>query len=326
MELTDEQMKKLYVNMVRCRKLDELMIHLLETGKVGTFWHSAQGQEAIGVGACTFLREGDYVYGNHRGHGITKVLPKGVSNREFMAEHYCRTTGLCGGISGHHPIDMELRVMGLSALLGMDFGMATGTAIVAQMEGKGDVVLLFQGDGTFARGTFHECMIMAASWKLPILYICEANQMSMNSPTSDIFSMKNVADLASGYQVPGVVVDGQDVIAVHEAVQAAIDRARAGDGPSLLECKTFRYHAHAVGMPNVSGTKLREKEEIDALAERDPINLFRENLLEKGILSPDEVEEIDRKAKEEMEEADRLAYADPPIDNLAILERALYAD
>jgi pyruvate dehydrogenase E1 component alpha subunit len=326
MKLTNEQMKKLFVNMVRVRKLDELMVKLLETGKVGTFWHSAQGQEAIGVGACTFLREGDYIYGSHRGHGITKVLPKGISVRELIAEHYCRTTGLCCGISGHHPIKMELRAMGLSALLGMDFGMATGTAIVAKMDGKGDVVLCFQGDGTFARGTFHECMIMAASWKLPIIYVCEANQLSMTSPTSDIFPMKNVADLAFGYQVPGVVVDGQDVIAVYEAVQTAIDRARAGEGPSLIECKTFRYRSHAEGIPNISGVKVRTKEEIDALKERDPIKLFKEKLLGKGILSQAEVEEIDNKAKEEMEEADRLAFADPPIDNLAILERALYAE
>jgi pyruvate dehydrogenase E1 component alpha subunit len=122
------------------------------------------------------------------------------------------------------------------------------------------------------------------------------------------------------------VVDGQDVVAVYEAVQIAVSRARAGEGPSLLECKTFRTHAHAEGAPDMSGVRVRTKEEIDVLKERDPIKLFKEKLLKKGILTQDEIEEIDRKAKEEVEEADRLAFLDPPIDNLAILERALYAD
>jgi pyruvate dehydrogenase E1 component alpha subunit len=138
--------------------------------------------------------------------------------------------------------------------------------------------------------------------------------------------MENVADLAFGYHIPGVVVDGQDVVAVYEAVQIAVTRARAGEGPSLLECKTFRTHAHAEGAPDMSGVRVRTKEEIDVLKERDPIKLFKEKLLKKGILTQDEIEEIDRKAKEEVEEADRLAFLDPPIDNLAILERALYAD
>jgi TPP-dependent pyruvate/acetoin dehydrogenase alpha subunit len=144
--------------------------------------------------------------------------------------------------------------------------------------------------------------------------------------TCDIFPMENVADLAFGYHIPGVVVDGQDVIAVYEAVQTAISRARAGEGPSLLECKTFRTHAHAEGAPDFAGIKIRTKEEIEALKERDPIKLFRGKLLKNGILTQKKIEEIDHNAKEEMEGADQLAFADPPIDNLAILERALYAD
>jgi TPP-dependent pyruvate/acetoin dehydrogenase alpha subunit len=326
MKLNKEQKLKLYENMVRVRKLDELMVKALLSGKIVSFFHSQEGQEAVGVGACTFLREDDYIFTGHRGHGIGKALSKGVSPRKIIAEHYCKTTGFCSGISGFHICQPELGVMGHGAVLGGEFVLTAGTAIAAQMRGKGQVAICFQGDGTHCRGPFHEAMIMAARWKLPFIDIIENNQYMINTPTSEIYPMENLADLALGYHVPGVTVDGQDVVAVHEAVQTAVDRARAGEGPSVIECKTYRIRAHSEGSRALKINKPRPQEEIDAWKERDPIKLFRERLLKEGALREPDIERIDREATEEMDEAERLAAADPVLDDPSLLQKVLFAE
>jgi len=325
MELTKEQKIKLYTNMVRVRKLDEMMVKGILAGKTLAFFHSQQGQEAVGVGACTFLRKDDFIFYSHRGHGISKLLPKGVPSRAIIAEHYGKATGTCGGISGFHTSDMELGIPGISGTLGGDFVIAAGLGIAAKMRGKGQVVVCIQGEGTYGRGTFHETMLMAANWKLPVIWGVENNLYMGCTPISEIHPKENFADLAVGYGVPALVVDGQDVIAVHEAFQTAVDRARAGEGPSMIECKTYRIRSHAEGIPDLRITEPRPQEEIEAWKKRDPINLFQEKLLKEGILTPVNVEWIDREATKEMEEAERVATEDPLPDK-AVLQKALYAD
>lgn len=326
MKLTNEQKIKLYSNMVRVRKLDELLKKALLTGKIVSFFHSQEGQEAVGVGACTFLKEDDYVFTGHRGHGIGKALPKGVSPKRIIAEHYCKTTGLCGGISGFHICQPELGIVGHGAVLGSEFVIAAGTAISAQMSGKGQVAICFQGDGTHCRGPFHEAMIMAAKWKLPLIDVIENNQYMINTPVSEIYPMENLADLALGYHVPGVVVDGQDVMAVYKAVQTAVDRARAGDGPSLIECKTYRIRPHSEGSRALRIDEPRPQEEVDEWKEKDPIAMFGERLLKEKILLKPDIDRISREATEEMAEADRLADEDSVLNDPSVLQKALFAE
>jgi TPP-dependent pyruvate/acetoin dehydrogenase alpha subunit len=327
MELSKDQKLKLYTNLVRVRKMDEMMVKGLMSGKIVLFFHSQQGQEAVGVGACTFLRKDDYVFYSHRGHGISKLLPKGFSPRTIIAEHYGKATGSCGGMTSFHASDMELGIPGCSGTLGGDFVIAAGLGIAAKMRGKGQVVVCIEGEGTYGRGTFHETMLMAANWKLPLIWGVENNQYMGATPISEIHPKENIADLAIGYGVPGVVVDGQDVVAVYEAFQAAVDRARAGEGPSMIECKTYRFRSHAEGIPDLRIIEPRPQEEIEAWKKRDPVNVFRERLLREGVLTQTEVDRIDREATGEMEEAERLATQDPfPSDPQTLIKRALYAD
>jgi pyruvate dehydrogenase E1 component alpha subunit len=327
MALNKEQKLKLYTNLVRVRKLDDLMSNAIMTGKFLLFFHSQQGQEAVGVGACTFLRKGDYLFPGHRGHGISKTLPKGLPARTIIAEHLNKVTGSCGGISGFHTANSELGIIGMSGTLGGDFVLAAGAGISAKLKGKGQVVVCIQGEGTYGRGPFHEAALMSANWKLPILWIVENNQYMGYTPISEIHPKENIADLAFGYGMPGVVVDGQDVVAVYEAIQAAVDRARAGEGPSMVECKTYRIRPHAEGTPDLRITEPRSQEEIDSWRKRDPIILFQKRLIEESILTQADIDQIDRGTTEEMEEAERLALEDPlPADPEILLNKALYAE
>lgn len=325
MKITKEQQVKLYTDMVRVRKLDETLINGLFAGKVMGFYHSTQGQEAPGVAACALLRKDDYLFYTHRGHGVGKTLPKGVSATALIAEHYGKATGSCGGMAGFHTCEIELGIPGLGGTVGGEFTLAAGMGIAAKMRGKGQVVASFLGDGATGRGTFHTAMLMAANWKLPVVWICENNLYGQFVPISIAYPKENIADLAFGYGIPGVIVDGQDVIAVYEAVSTAVDRARAGEGPSLIECKTYRFRSHLEGFPDFIGAGLRNEDEVETWKKKDPIELFKKNLLEQGILTGADIERIDREAAEEMEEAEKFASESPPPDP-EILKKALYAD
>ena len=326
MKLTKELKKKLYIDMVRVRKMDELLVKALYTGKVALFFHSQQGHEAVGVGACYALRKDDYLLTGHRGHGIAQGLVKGMNVRAMFAEHYCKATGCCCGISGFHMADESVGIPGHSACLGGDFVLAAGMGIAAELRGAGQVVMLFQGDGTLARGTFHESMVMAARRKLPVIYVIVNNKYMVSTPVEEVWPMENLSDLALGYHVPGVIVDGQDVVAVYEAAQDLVDRARKGEGPSILECKTYRIRSHAEGFADLKIVSQRPEEEIDAMRQRDPIKLYGERMLKEGLFDQADIDRIDREATAEMEEGDRLATEDPLLTDPQVLHRALYAD
>jgi len=325
MALSKEQLIKLYTNLVRARKADEVCVKGLHEGKVVCFFHSGQGEEAVGVGGCTFLRKDDYIYAQHRGHGIAHTLGKGASPKGFIAEHYGKATGAAGGIAGFHAAEPELGILGGAGTIGSTFPVALGWGLAAKKRGKGQVVVAFFGDGASNRGTLHEAMNLAALWKLPIVWVCHNNLYAQWMPIKDAYSREDIADLAAGYGMPGVVVDGQDVIAVHEAVQAAVGRARAGEGPSLIECKTYRFRAHNEGSRDIAHADPRPPEEIEAWKKRDPIKLFQERLLEQGVLTGEDVERIDGEATAEMEEAERFAMGSP-LPDPSVLEKLLYAD
>jgi len=325
MKLEKEQMMKLYANLVQARRLDELMVKGLEEGKVVSFFHSGQGEEAVAVGSCTFLRKDDFIYMTHRGHGLAQLIAKGGSAKAFLAEHYGKATGSCGGTSAVHSIEPDLGILGYSMTLGSGFALSVGWGLAAAKNKRRQVVVSFFGDGTSNRGTLHEAMNLASLWKLPIVWVCSNNHYGQFMPVRDAYPGENIADLAAGYCIPGVVVDGQDVLAVHEAVQAAVARARAGEGPSMVECKTYRYRAHSEGLLDMAHDRPRPQEEIDAWKKRDPVRLFKEKLLGQGIVTESDIEKIDMEIGAEVEEADRFAVESPlpEIDNL---QQILYAD
>jgi pyruvate dehydrogenase E1 component alpha subunit len=246
MQLDKEILTKLYVNLVRGRKFDEAFVKASAEGKMMCLFHSGQGEEAVGVGACTFLRKDDYVSLTHRGHGLPQFISKGAAPAAIFAEHLGKSTGVSRGVTsaGTYLSVPELGILGRSATIGGQFPVTAGWALAAKKRGKGQVVVCFFGDGAANRGTIHEAMNLASLWKLPIVYICSNNLIAQFMPSKDSCCLENIADMAPAYNMPGVVVDGMDVLAVYEATQTAVDRARAGGGPSLIECKTYRFRTH----------------------------------------------------------------------------------
>lgn len=325
MNLNNDHLIQLYTLMVRTRKFDELMVQGIAEGKLISFFHSGQGEEAVGVGGCTFtLKDDDYLYPHHRGHMIGFYLARGISPKYFVAGHYGKSLPE----KPEGPTMEERGIFGLSGTIGGGFVLALGWGIAAQKNKKDQVTACFFGDGASGRGTLHEAMNMASVWNLPIVWICENNQYGQWMPIKEAYAREDIADLAAGYNMPGVVVDGQDVLAVHEAVQAAVDRARAGNGPSLVECKTYRYRPHVEGTPDLAHADSRPAEEMEAWLKRDPINLFREKLLKQGVMNDVDVERIDKETDTEVEELDKLCLESPkpPVEDPSILDKMLYAE
>lgn len=324
MKLTKEQQVKLYTNMVRVRTLDEFMVIAVGERKFPIF-HSQQGQEAVAVGACTFLKPDDYLFFHHRGHGIGELIAKGITMKTYLADAYGKATGTCCGISAFNVCDVDLGVLGCAGTIGEGLCTSAGAGLSAKLRGKGQVVVSMMGDGSVGMGTFHSAQLMMANWKLPVVWCLENNGISMFMPTTASYPKENIADLAFGYGIPAMIVDGQDVEAVCDAVQVAVERARAGEGPSFIEFKTCRYRSHMEGAPDNSMEKLRSEELVNNWKARDPIQLYKKKLLEEGILTRADIDRIDREAAEEVIEADRFA-TESPIPEPDILEKALYAD
>ncbi len=265
MALTKENLITLYTNLVRTRAFDQTFVRRLTEGKLLGFFHPAYGGEAPGVGACSFLRQDDYVWPHIRGHGLPHMISKGADPKYYLAEHCGRETGSCRGMSTFHGIATEFGIMGAAGTIGSGFPVTVGFGLAAKKNGRGQIVMSCFGDGTSNRGTFHECALMVNNWKLPVVFLCENNGMGMYVPVKDSHPVPDIADLAQGYGMPGMVVDGQDVIAVAEAVQVAVERARQGKGASMIEAKCERFGPHSVGVQDFSGADVRPAEEINRL-------------------------------------------------------------
>lgn len=300
----DEVLTRIYRDMVRTRVLDERLIASLREGKNPGSWHSGIGQEGI-VAAVATLQKDDYCGYTHRGCYVW--VTKGISIREILAEFYGKATGCSKGKGGTHIADLSVGIFGRSGTQGGHFPIAVGQALAAKSAGRGQVAMVFFGDGCSGRGTLHESMNMAAVWRLPVIWICENNGYSMGVPQSRTTTLKDLADLATAYSMSGTVVDGNDAIAVYEATSEAVQRARAGGGPSLIELKTYRLRGHAEGDPQ----RYRTREEIEEWRKRDPIERLEKQLLASGVLSVNLVAQIKTEAEAEVADADQFAVDSP---------------
>lgn len=302
MELTTRKLLEIYENMVRSRAFEELVIALIPERKIHSSWMSGIGQEGV-VGALSTLLERDYVTYTHR--GAYYFICRGSDPGRILAELYGKRTGYCGGKGGRHLADTAHKLFGKSGTIGGHAPIAVGMATAVQIRHEDAVVMSFFGDGASNRGTTHESMNLSSVWKLPVVWVCENNAWAGTTPTSLATALDDIADLAGSYSIPGTTVDGNDVLAVFEASREAVERARAGEGPSLVELKTYRIREFAEAGPFPTG--YRDPREIEAWQRRDPIDRFREELLARSVLTDDLVREIARKAEAEMRSAQEFA-------------------
>ncbi|MCP4754662.1 MAG: thiamine pyrophosphate-dependent dehydrogenase E1 component subunit alpha [Proteobacteria bacterium] len=320
------ELLKLYTNLVRTRAFDQAAVRWLAMGKLLSFFHPAEGGEAPGVGGTSFLKPDDVIYPHLRGHGLPHIIGKGADPKTFLAEHCGRSTGAGNGLGGIHANIEELGIYGAAGTIGSCFPLSAGWGVAAKKNGRNQVVVCFFGDGTSNRGTWHEAANMSAVWKLPIIWVCENNGVAQYMPIKDAYPMDDLADLASAYGIPAVVVDGQDVLAVAEAVTEAVEKAREGKGPAFIECKTARFSAHGIGNPDQIHGVDRDPKEIEELRKRDPIEMFRKSLLDQRVLTPEDVERIDQEANAEVADAEKFIDESPFPDDPSILDKALYAE
>ncbi len=302
MAIGKEKLIDMFKTMVRIRTFEERVSKEFAAGNVPGFVHLYIGEEAIATGACANLRPDDYITSTHRGHG--HLIAKGGKTDRMMTELYGKRTGYCKGKGGSmHIADVDIGILGANGIVGGGIPIAGGAALSAQMRGTSQVTICFLGDGASNRGTFHEGVNLASIWKLPVVYIIENNQYAEATPISYAANIPNIADRAAAYGIPGRTIDGNDVIAVYEAVSEAVARARKGEGPTLVECKTYRWHGHFEGDTQT----YRTKEEVEEWKKKDPIPRFRKKLIKMEVLTGKEADEINQGMLEELDKAVKLA-------------------
>ncbi|UCH71339.1 MAG: thiamine pyrophosphate-dependent dehydrogenase E1 component subunit alpha [Candidatus Bathyarchaeota archaeon] len=299
-------MIKIFRKMLEIRHFEEKVYDLYGQNLVPGTIHLYAGQEAVAAGVCANLRKDDYITSTHRGHG--HCIAKGAKLSKVMAEILGKKTGYCKGKGGSmHIADFSIGMLGATAVVGAGIPIAAGAGLSIKLRKTDQVVACFFGEGASNQGTFHERINIAAIWKLPVLFVCENNLYAMGTRQSRVMAIQNVADRAAAYGIPGIVVDGNDVIAVYEAARKAVDRARSGEGSTLLECKTYRHKGHSRFDP----ATYRPKEEIEEWLKRDPIRRFRAKLLELKTLNEVEADKIEGEVVAVVEDAVRFAIESP---------------
>jgi len=300
----------MYRKMLTIRRFEERVAHDYRNGAIPGLVHSYIGQEAVAVGVCANLRIDDRIISTHRGHG--HCIAKGADLKRMMAELYGRRTGYCKGKGGSmHIADFSIGMLGANGIVGGGLPIIVGAALAAQLEGGDKVAVSFFGDGACHEGEFHESLNLASIWKLPVIFVCENNLYAFHTPARYAIPLEDIAQGVAAYAIPGIVVDGNDVVAVCEAAEKAVARARAGGGPSFLECKTYRWRSH---FESDTEPDLRPPEEIEAWKRRCPIASLGRRLLEGGILTEWELEEMDSQVQSEIEDAVSFALVSPLPD------------
>ena len=311
-------LKSMYVTMLRIRRFEERVAELLSEEEIKCPTHLYIGQEAVAVGVCAALQRGDYVFSTHRSHG--HYIAKGGDLKQLMAELYCRKTGCSKGRGGSmHVVAPEVGLMGSSSIVGGNLPLAVGAALASSMKGNGRTAATFFGDGATDEGVFHECLNFASLRKLPVIFICENNLYSTHLRLSLRQPADNIYLKAEGYAMPGIRVDGNNVMEVFQVSQEAVGRARNGGGPTLIECRTYRWRAH-VGPWHDLDFWFRTKEEVESWIERCPVKRHREFLLDQGVLPESEGEWISRQIDQEIEESLEFARESPFPDKSELME------
>ncbi|HEX2986825.1 MAG TPA: thiamine pyrophosphate-dependent dehydrogenase E1 component subunit alpha, partial [Chloroflexota bacterium] len=301
-----EELLEMHRQMVLSREFEETLCEIHAKSPIPELPHASTGQEAVGVGVCFRLRPDDVIIPSVRSHPA--FLAKGVPTRTLMAGAFGKATSPSGGRNtSHHMGDMSRGIIAGSAVLTSHLPIAVGVALASKMEGKDYVSVAFFGDGSSNRGEFHESLNLAAILKLPVIFVCENNLHALSIPASYHMSVPNVADRAVAYNIPGVIVDGNDVLAVVDATSEAVARARRGDGPTLMECKTYRWRGHSERDP----TDPRPKEEIALWKARCPIARSRRLLIEEVGVEESRVLEVEASAKAEVADAASFAQESP---------------
>lgn len=319
-QLSKAKATSLLRDMLRIRYFEEQVDAFFAKGMIHGTTHLYIGEEAVAVGACSILEPSDYVASTHRGHG--HCLAKGGDLKLMMAELMGKATGYCKGKGGSmHIADFSLGILGANGVVAGGIPLATGAALALKIQKKPQVVLCFFGDGAVAEGSFHESVNLAGVWKLPVVFICENNLYGMSNLVHKALASQDFAVRAASYGMPGESVDGNDVRAVSEAVGRAVERARAGDGPSLIECLTYRWKGHSKSDAN----RYRTKDEIESWKERCPIRRFRAWAIETGLLTGEEADAVDAAVRQEISEAVQFAQ-DSPEPALDTLYEHVYAD
>jgi len=302
--------------MCRIRLFEETVEKHFLNGEIPGFVHLYIGEEAIATGVCANLTKSDYIESTHRGHGHT--LAKGAEVNKAMAEIYGRKTGFCKGKGGSmHIADFSVGMLGANGVVGGGFNLAVGAALGIKMQGRKDVSVVFFGDGASNRGTFHEGANLAAAWNLPVIFVCENNKWASTTPHGTQTSVENISDRAVGYGMPSAIVDGNDVFEVYEAAKKAVERARQGGGPTLLEAKTYRIKGHFVGDPELYRTKEEVKEQFE---KNDPIKRFEMKVLEEKWMTEKELAAIKEEEVAVIEKSIEFAKSSPFPDESELFE------
>ncbi|MCG7318557.1 thiamine pyrophosphate-dependent dehydrogenase E1 component subunit alpha [Brevibacillus laterosporus] len=318
--ITEQKLVELLHQMWVIRFFDEKVDEFFAKGLIHGTTHLCVGQEATAAGAIAVLQPEDKITSTHRGHG--HCIAKGADVNKMMAELFGRETGYCKGKGGSmHIADVDKGNLGANGIVGGGIPIAVGAALTSQMRKLGYVTISFFGDGASNEGSFHESVNMASIWKLPVIFFCENNQYGMSGPVTEMVNIEHIADRSKAYGIPGVVVDGNDLFAVMNAVAEATERARRGEGPTLIEAKTYRYKGHSKSDAKKYRTR---EEEMDWRKNRDCIKKLQEVLKEKGLLTQEQAKEIEQQAKKEIEEA--VVFAEEsPMPSLDTLEEDVYA-
>lgn len=321
MDLKRENLIEMYRNMRTIRAFEERVGELYLEGHIWGAVHLYSGQEAIAVGACAALRENDYITSTHRGHG--HCIAKGADLKPMMAEIFGRATGYCGGKGGSmHIANVEGGNLGANAIVGDGIGIAVGAGLAIRVKGTDQVALTFFGDGATGTGIFHEAINLAAVRHLPVIFVCENNQYAVSTSVKYSSPVSRVADRALAYGIPSEQVNGNDVLAVYEAVKKAVERARGGEGPTLIEGKTYRWEGHYKGDPEVYRSQAEVAEQRQ---KHDPLKLLARHLTSQTVLTREQIEAIDAQVASEIEEAVTYATNSPEPSPDSLMEY-LYAE
>jgi len=305
--LSPDKQREMLRQMLTIRQFEERASADYHAGKIYGVVHGYIGEEAVAVGVCAALEREDTIISTHRGHG--HCIAKGADLKRMTAELYGRQTGYCKGKGGSmHIADFGIGMLGANGIVGGGISIVTGAGLAAQMDGKNRVAVSFFGDGASNAGPFHECLNIAASWKLPMIYVCENNLYAAQTSAASTHALSDVAARAAGYGIPGIIVDGNDIFAVNQAALRAVQRAREGHGPTLIECKTFRWRAHT---ERKNQPDYRTESEIEAWKKKDPIARLRAQLQEQQQLSEADWHAMTAAVQSNIEDAVAFAEASP---------------